>query len=215
MIELIQATFSLVNIIPAILLVFVLVYWLLVIFGALDLSSFDFDIELEADAEVELEADVEGSGEASISWFNNVLSFFNIDKIPLMVFVSFWTFPMWVISVMINHVLGNGSFMLSVILLIPNMLVCLFVAKVLTMPFVKIFVALDKEVDSTADMLGQVCSIVSSASDVKMGQADLAEGNRLNIKTKKGVINKGQKGLVISYNEDTSCYIVEPYETID
>ena len=38
---------------------------------------------------------------------------------------------------------------------------------------------------------------------------------RLNIKTQKGTLSKGQQILIINYIEEGGYYIVEPYETID
>ncbi len=68
MTELIQATTASANIIPTALLVFVLVYWLIVITGLVDLDTFDFDL----DAEGELDA----NGMASITWLNFGFSLF-------------------------------------------------------------------------------------------------------------------------------------------
>lgn len=47
--DLLQAAISAPNIIPTALLVFVLVYWLVVILGAIDIDFFDVDVETEAD----------------------------------------------------------------------------------------------------------------------------------------------------------------------
>lgn len=218
MTELFNATFSAVNIIPAIFLTFVLFYWLMVIFGALDISAFDFDVEVEAEVEFDADAEADATSEVSISWFNNVLSFFNIDKIPLMVFLTFWAIPLWVISVMINHLLGNESFLLSLLFLVPNLIASLLIAKPLTMPFVKIFGALNDNSESPQDLFGQIGKVIIGASESKMGQGDvLIDGSnyRLNIKTKKGSIQKGQQIMVINHDKEGGFYIVEPYETID
>ncbi len=43
--DLLQAAISAPNIIPTALLVFVLVYWLVVILGAIDIDFFDVDVE--------------------------------------------------------------------------------------------------------------------------------------------------------------------------
>lgn len=218
MTELFHATFSAVNIIPAILLTFVLFYWLLVILGALDISSFDFDVDIEAEVEFDADAAADATSEADISWFNNVLSFFNIDKIPLMVFITFWAIPLWAISVMFNHLIGNESFIISSLFLIPNIIISALIAKPLTLPFVKIFAALTDQAEGTQDLLGQIGKVRVGATDSKMGQGDVnidGSNYRLNIKTKNGKILRGQQFLVVNYIKEGGFYIAEPYETID
>jgi hypothetical protein len=214
--ELFNATFSLVNIIPTTLLMFIVAYWLLVIFGALDISSFDFDID--ADMEFDADAEIDATGDVSVSWLNNVLSFFNIDKIPLMVFMTLWIIPVWFVSIMANHILGNSIFLFSIVLLIPNLIVCLLIAKPLTYPFIKLFTYLDKDSESSQVLLGKVGKVIIGGSSDKMGQGEvIVEGSnyRLNIKTKTGEIKKGEQILVVNYLSDLKHYIVEPYETID
>lgn len=218
--ELFDATFSAVNIIPTILLMFVMAYWLLVIFGALDISSFDFDVDIDADAEMDFDAEAEAdaTGEISVSWFNNVLSFFNLDKLPLMVFLTFWIIPMWLISIMTNHILGNHFFILSIVFLIPNMIVSLFVAKPITFPFIKLFNYLDKDSETSQVLLGATGKVIVGADDKKIGQGDVnikGSNYRLNIKTKRGTIKRGETMLVVNYIKSEKHYIVEPYETID
>ena len=220
MIELFHAAFSGVNFIPTLLLVFVLFYWMLVIFGALDISSFDMDIDIDVDTDLDFDADVEadGTSEVSVSWINNVLAFFNIDKIPLMVFLTFLILPMWVISVMTNHILGNTSIILAILFLIPNFIVSLIIAKPLTIPFVKMFRFLDKDAGASQELLGAIGKVVINADSNKMGQGDViisGSNYRINIKTKRGFIKKGQKMLVVNYIKEAHYYIVEPYETID
>ncbi len=216
--ELFEATFSLINIIPTIMLMFVVVYWLLVIFGTLDLSSFDFDIDIDADMEFDADVEIDATGEISVSWINNMLSFFNIDKVPLMVFMTFWIIPVWLISIMVNHILGNSIFLFSLLLLIPNLIVCLFIAKPLTFPFIKLFTYLDKDSESSQVLLGKVGKVIIGASSEKIGQGEvIVEGSnyRLNIKTKTGSVKRGQQILVVNHLSDLKHYIVEPYETID
>lgn len=217
MIELLHATFSPVNLIPAILLVFVLAYWLLVVLGVLDMSAFDIDIDIDVDTDVEVDAEVCTEGEASVSWLNNILAFFNLDKMPLMVFMTFWALSIWIVSILVNHYTGNNSFILSLAFLIPTMIGSLFIAKIFTLPFVRVFQELDKDADSTAELFGRECKVILPATDQKMGQAELfidGSNYRLNIKTKQDEVKKGENVLIINFIEAENCYIVERYTTI-
>lgn len=218
MLELFHAAFSGVNFIPTLLLVFVLLYWMLVIFGAVDISSVDIDIDVDVDMDADVEIDADGASEASVSWLNYILRFFNLDKIPLMVFLTFVAIPMWVISIMVNHILGNSSVLISLALLVPNFIVSLIIAKPLTIPFVKMFSYLENSTEGSPDLMGREGLVIIGANSTKMGQGDvLVSGSnyRINIKTKNGSIKKGQKMLVINESKNEGVYIVEPYETIN
>ncbi|MDN5200129.1 DUF1449 family protein [Fulvivirgaceae bacterium BMA10] len=223
--ELFDAAISAPNVIPTALLIFLLIYWLSVFLGALDISSFDVDVDtdvdLDVDADLDIDADADldtdvGSGSGGAS-FNSVLAFFNIGKIPLMIFMSFLILPMWAISILLNDFFGNESFILGLIFLIPNFVVSLFIAKFITMPFMKLF-ANDEMGDADNSLIGKICIANSEITESKVGQARIeTDGSPilLNIKTQQGTSLKvGESGLVIDYNHDNNVYLVEPYENI-
>ena len=156
MVELLQAAFSGVNIISTAFLAFVMLYWVAMILGLLDLDFLDLEIETAGGADAE--------GLAAISWLNSALAFFNLGKVPLMVFLTFLALSFWVISILANHYLNNNYELLGLLLLVPAFLAALFVAKVLTTPFVKLFAAFEKEHESTATIIGQVCTVTLPAN---------------------------------------------------
>ena len=104
MVEIFEATFSYVNIIPTGFLVFTLIYWFSVLIGMLDMNFLDFhvdkevDIDVDADMEIDVEhefsvdkdisidkdvsIDKDLDTELDVSWLNAVLSFFNLGKSP-------------------------------------------------------------------------------------------------------------------------------------
>ena len=204
MLDLLNAAVSLPNIIPTAVLVFVLVYWVVVILGAIDLDFLDIEVEVA-------EADVDG--ELSVSWLNHVLAFFNLGQVPFMLFLTFWILPTWVISILGNHYLGNESFVAGGLLLIPALIVGLFIAKFLTMPFVRVYQILDQDDNTTP--VGKVCQMKSSASSTKTGQAHIqTEGAPLllNVKAYDGcTLTTGDTAIVIEYDQARNVYLVEPY----
>jgi hypothetical protein len=133
-----------------------------------------------------------------------------------MVFLSFLILPMWIMSILANYYTGNTQIWLSFAFLLPNLVVSLFVAKFLTMPFIKVFSALSKENDIDEIVIGKMCTILIPASEDKIGQASVKIDGAplmLNIKTTAGkMLEKGKSGLVIDYNSDRNIYTVEPYE---
>lgn len=196
------------NVIPTALLIFVLIYWLIVLLGLVDIDSFDIDVDID------MEAEIHGGGSAG--WLNHVLYFFNLGQVPLMLFLSFLAMAMWLLAIISTEYLAFNSEILSYVLLIPNFIVSLFIAKLLTQPFVKLFTALENHVDDNTEVIGKICKVILNTTDEKMGQAKV-EGNGsvvlLNIKTRKGTsLNKGETGLVIDYIPEKSYYIIEPYE---
>ncbi|WP_299991471.1 OB-fold-containig protein [uncultured Pontibacter sp.] len=206
--ELIQATFSSVNIIPTALLVFVMLYWLAVIFGLLDLDFFD----------IEVEPDVNADDVSAVSWLNSVLAFFNLGKVPFMVFLTFFALPFWVISILANHYFNDGYTLLGWLYLIPSFVAALFVAKFLTMPFVRVFAAMEKEHESAAAIIGQICTVMLPANGTDMGQAAVKTTGApllLNVRTTMGsAVQKGETALVLEYNAENKFYLIEPYQTI-
>ncbi|QCR21463.1 DUF1449 family protein [Pontibacter sp. SGAir0037] len=208
--ELFYAAFSSVNIIPSALLVFVLLYWAAVIFGLFDLDFLHIEVEAEAD----LNAD----GVSGITWLNSALAFFNLGKIPLMVFLTFLVLPLWAISILANYYTNNSSALLGLLYLVPILAVSLLVSKILTTPFVKLFSVLEKEHDSSVTIIGKVCTVMLPATQTDLGQAAVkTDGSPLllNVKTTRGAnVAKGQTALVIDYDEENKYYLIEPYETV-
>ncbi len=212
MLELYHLAFSAANIIPTFILLFVVAYWLLVILGALDVSSFDFDIDVDVDADIDTDIDATG---VEVSWLNYVLRFFNISKLPLMVFVTFWSMPLWVMTVSVNNMFEITSFFFGLLTLIPLMFLALFIAKPITQPFVKLFEKLDDKGKTKQSLVGTFGKVIIKASLDRKGQVDILDNGevyRLNIKTDKGEVQKGQQVLITEYIEETNTYIVEPYE---
>ena len=205
MTELLDAAVSAPNIIPTALLIFVLTYWLVVILGAIDLDFLDVEVDVEAEADVD--------GELSVSWLNHVLAFFNLGQVPFMLFLTFLVVPWWAITVLGNHYAGNESFAFSLVVLIPALLVSLFIAKFLTMPFVRVYQALDQEDNTTP--VGKICRMTSAASHAKVGQAQVPTDGApivLNVRAYEGSsLLAGDSAMVIEYDAGRNVYLVEPY----
>ncbi len=222
--ELFNAAFSAVNFFPTLLLLVIIVYWLSVIIGALDLDflNIDFDADVEVDADLDVDVDAEGevstetSTEGVLVSLNSILAFFNLGKVPFMILMSFFILPLWMISIMSNHLLLNESFLFSLLLLIPNIIVSLLVSKVLTTPFAMLYTRMSKNKEDGFEYSGKMCTIIIPANHARIGQAEIHHnGNtfRINVLTHEGVaLDKGQSGLIINYIENKKCYLVEPYK---
>jgi hypothetical protein len=210
MTELLQAATSPANIIPTALLVFVLLYWLVVIIGLLDMDFINIEVETNGEPDI-------NSMEA-VTWLNSALAFFNLGRVPFMLFLSFLILPFWVIALLANYYLNTGANYIGFLILMPALMGALFISKILTTPFVKLFGYLEKDHDTNAVVLGQVCTVTLPATPTEMGQATVkTEGSPLllNVKTTGNAnVKKGETALVIDYDEKSKFYLIEPYQLL-
>ncbi|MDJ0364605.1 hypothetical protein QMK33_05530 [Hymenobacter sp. H14-R3] len=212
MTELLQAAVLPPNLVATGLLVFVLLYWLTVIVGLLDFKTVDFHLDAQADFHV----DGGHLPTADSDWLNGALAFFNLGRIPLMVFISFVALPLWVGSILVNYYTGNTALLPGLLFLVPLLVGSIFLAKFLTLPFVRLFAALEKDHDGGAVALGKVCTVLLPATADQLGQATVhIDGAplRLNVRTTGRAIGKGETALVIDYDTARRCHLIEPYST--
>lgn len=169
MAELLQEAMAPVNIVYTGLLMLVLIYWLSVIIGALDMGFFDFDFDFDADVDVDLDVDAGAGG--SGGWLVGALQFFNFGKLPFMTIFAVLTICMWSFSILLNHYFGNGSVLFALAILFPMLFVSLIITKVVTTPLIPLF----KDVDGMKeiDYVGMVCKLRTALSVGKLGQAEL------------------------------------------
>lgn len=218
--ELLHAAVAPANLLPTGLLVFVLLYWLTVMLGLLDFKSLDLDVHADTDADFDAHAGAHGHpGEAGTSFMNGVLGFFNLGKVPLMVFVSFVVLPWWVASILANHYLGNESLLVGGVLLVPLFIGSLLVGKVLTTPFVSLFAAMEINQEGAANSpLGKMCTLLLPATHEQLGQASvqLHQGAPLMLNVRaisaSTELRKGDTALIIDYDKTRRCYLIEPFE---
>lgn len=210
MTELLRAAVLPPNLVATGLLVFVLLYWLTVIVGLLDFKTVDLHVDTHVGPH--LEAGHLGSGDSD--WLNGALAFFNLGRIPVMVFVSFVALPLWVGSILANYYTGNTSWLLGLGYLLPLFVGAIFLAKFLTLPFVKLFTALEKDHDSGIVALGKVCTVLLPATPERLGQAAVRINGAplmLNVRALSGPLAKGDTALVIDYDARQRCYLIEAY----
>ena len=226
--ELFEFSFSLINLIPTLLLVFVFLYWLTVLFGFLDMSSLDFDVDtdvdidadIDVDADVHLDADVDShahgvEGVASgANFFVKTLVFFNVGRVPFMILLSFIVLPLWLITLYTNYYLGITNFLIAILFFIPILLVSMFFAKIISSPLAKIFKNMDEEMGKPEDFTGMVGTVRITVDDDSDGQIEIIRKGStvvLTARAIKGQISPGKKVLVIDFLEDKKYYLVEPF----
>ncbi len=217
MIELIGYSFHNINLIPTCLLLITLIYWFFVILGALDMGFLDFDLEADGEVDIELDTDIDVDADVGVSPMIMVLGFFNIGKIPFMLFVTLLAIPMWFIAIVGNSYLGVSSFILGLGILVPNFFFSLFIAKFISTPFVYAFKKMSENAEDNFSAIGKICTAKFKITSNSFSQAIIIDEKGgehiINVKTYDNkIILQSEKGLVIEYNEHHHGYIVEPYQ---
>lgn len=214
MYELFQAALSPPNIVYSVLLSVVLLYWLSVIIGALDISSFDFDIDLDADVDMDVDVDADVDAGNGGGWFAGALHFFNFGRLPFMVIFSFLILSMWSLSILGNHYLGQGSAIFPFVMFLPMLFVSLVITKIITTPLVPIFESLDKGAEAV-DYLGLTCKILLPATTTQMGQAEVLHNDNsllVSVKvsdTQTTPVLKGEEALIVGRSSDDRYFLIE------
>ncbi|MEM6262787.1 MAG: hypothetical protein AAGI38_09790 [Bacteroidota bacterium] len=210
--ELLDAAVSPANIIITGLLIFILLYWITVILGVIDLDAVDFDVDVDVDADVDIDADVDASG---VSWFNSVLAFFNLGHVPFMVFMTCWIVPAWAICIIANDKLGISSFGVGLGIMAGGLFASLFIAKIATQPFVRIFAKIDQEAKENQRIRGKICTVTIGTTATSTGQATINTSGApllINVRTSEGVeMQKGDTGLVLELIDNQNIYLIEPF----
>lgn len=218
MIELLQFAIHPYNFVLTLLLGLVVLYWLSVIVGVLDLDVLDFDLDgPDADLDLDMDAEMDVDGDADLDsgggFFSNLLSFMFVGEVPLTVVASTFILVMWVAVVMANHSLQTDSWKMAALVMLGGMLASFVATRVLLTPLRAVFKRMSAEDQQLKDVLGLKCTVISAADDTRLGQAETESKGafvRINIHTRVGIqVDKGDLVKIVAKNGPHS-YIVEP-----
>ncbi len=204
MIEFFHASISLVNLPFTVLLVLIVLYWLSVIIGALDIELFDLDLSQDMD--------MDHSG----GFVHSFLSLLNIGEVPVMVVISVMILVGWCFSMLSNYYLNSGmSLLIGAGLLVPNFIVSLVMAGLVTRPLRALFSTLDQE-DTHQKILNRVGKVTTSQVTPTFGQLEIETRGApilVNVRTTEDtVLKKGDKAIIYDEDKDKGIYFVEKYD---
>jgi hypothetical protein len=217
--ELFQIALAGINLPITLLLIVMVLYWLSVIFGAIDIDvlQFDFDVEMDADGSLDFDAD----GDADIQGggaFQGVMLYFNIGAVPVTIWLSILIFTCWVMAMLETYYFNpNHHALLGLIFVIPNLIAGMYFAKFVTAPLKKVFEAMAPKNTTRKSLIGQQAVVVSSTVNRSFGQIEIKTDGApltLNGRTESETeILKGQT-VVITHESKPGIFIVEPFSTI-
>ena len=205
--ELLETAFSLVNLPYTVLVLVIVVYWLLVIIGLLDISSFDFDIDADAD----FDADIDVGHFPGLG--HDIAGFLNFGEVPVMFYVSIVVLSMWIGSLEVNRLLGNESIWFALALAIPNLITGLLVAKIVTTPFKW----LDAGKEENNEFEGKECLVSSTEVTEGFGECEILDADapiKIFARTANGeVLNKGDAAVIVQrLTPRENVYLVTKYQ---
>lgn len=222
--ELFELSFTPVNAFLSIMCIVMVLYWLLVIFGALDADFFsiEFDAEPVFDADlntidVESPADrASHEGSEGNGFFQDVLKFFHFDELPLMFILSLVFLTMWMLSINLTHYLGISSPFIGILLYIPYFIASLFVVKLFSKPLVYLYKYINHKGEEAIDFLGRRCVVVSRVEKDKMGIVELVvKGDPIKIYAKSNTsepLAAGTEAVIINESKDKKYYFIEKFD---
>lgn len=194
--------------------------------GLIDMDTVDVDLDTEADLDLDagMEADVDSDLEADVdkdisgaSAGMAIAKFFYLGDVPLMILLTIISFSMWITSIVLNHELNADlNRTMSLLLLIPNLILAMFVLKIVGKPIAKVFQSINKDLRSERPMLGMPCLVTTSKVTETFGQAKLETETSpilFNAITKEGeVLSKGDQAVILEFIKEKNTYIITAFE---
>ena len=215
--ELLSAGVALVNFPYTILVATVLLYWISVILGVLDIEVLNFDVDADVDADVDVDVGVDGHVEGGGA-LHGFLHFLNVGEVPVSIILSFQILSMWVGSILANYYMKNDSLLMALALFPPNLLAGLVLSKIVAMPYLKLFRTLGgPEGANKVQILGNTCKVVSSSVTKEIGQAEIQTKGApvlLNVRAAPGQsLGKGEEGVIVEFDTKRNLYIIKRKES--
>lgn len=214
MFELYQAAISHNQILLSLLLALVVLYWLLVILGALDFETDLVDDLSDGDGDVHHGHGVNTGG----AWLT-AGRFFGFSEVPIVVWASFMILFMWFFSLALNQKWNPGADTVqALILLLPNLIASAIVTKLVTIPVAKLFKAMTDADTEAEAVIGRTGVVVSMEADETYGQLQIAANGApllINVRTQSGAVifKKGDSAKVSAAGPDNNFYFIEPIQS--
>ncbi|MFT5467483.1 MAG: hypothetical protein ACI8UO_002587 [Verrucomicrobiales bacterium] len=202
-----------------ILLGAVVVYWLIVILGAIGVDSLDFDVDADVDADVDPDLDTAGTGGGGIGMA--VLRFLNFGQVPALIVISVLVLCLWSISILGNYIFnGGGLILITAAIFTANLFISAILTKITTAPLKRLFVALNADGDTHEPIVGRACTIRSLKVTPDSGQAEVERDGAtflINVRATEDQesLIKGDEALVVSEDPETGFFSVRKSAAVE
>ncbi len=218
------------NAVWSVILFGLVLYWLFVMLGAVDVDAFDVDVDFDVDADldVDIDADVDVDTDVDGSTASDsaapqpglgviILRFLNLDQLPLMLVLSIFILAAWVVSVIGNHYIGNNASSFALMWLPVVIIGGVIVTKFVTEPLKAIVKPFKSKYAESINFVGKVCEIKLTTNKLEQGQAEVIiedDPILVNVKCNSNHILKlGDKAVIVDENKEENYYLVEPFNS--
>lgn len=205
------------TVVLTVLMVIVLLYWLLVVLGALGI-----DIGDHADGVGHVHG-VDGAGEAAGEGAleahpigEGILAFLGVGKVPITVLVSVLALVGWILAILGSYALGAlglaGGWLFTTLVLAGSILLSSIASAYLVRPLAPLF-RTDQAV-SHRELVGRECMITTGRVDERFGQASLIEGGvdlilQVRCPSPNGLA-RDSRAILVAYDPEHATFMVEP-----
>ena len=198
----------------SLLLALVVLYWLLVLLGALDFEA-DLPDDLGGDGDAH-----SGGGDTSHglntggAWLS-AGRFLGFSQVPLVVWLSFMIVFLWFGSLTLNEWYNQqGSLTQAALLLLPDLLGSLIATRLVTLPVGKLFKAMSDADSEAEEVIGRTGIVASIEADASYGQLEIPTASvplLINVRTQPGAaaLKRGASAIVIAAGPDHLFYLIE------
>ena len=206
--------FSGANLPASVLLVAMILYCLVAIVVGLDFDlGIDVDVDLDIDADADFDIDADPSVGSTLGLGFVVLRFFNIGRVPLMMWGAMFAVCYWMISMAFDRLVDDREcreqLLYAVQYGIRNLALAVVATKIFTHPLRDRFAA--KEPNRVVDLMGQECVIKTTEVSDSFGQAEYtteASPLLLNVRAKEAPLSKGDVAVIVGFDKEKSVYFV-------
>jgi hypothetical protein len=213
--ELWEASLQFPTVVFTIALGILLIYWLFVLVGLLDMGHGHADVGGDVgdvgadggDASGHDGGDADGDAEGGFALWHGL----GLGAVPITISVSIIVLVCWFGSLIAMHyVLPDAAWVRGVAL--PGvLLVSLPIAAVLVRPLAPVFRI--REGTRHADLAGRICTVNTGHVDATFGDATVKEGGDvliIQVRCDSGKLARGDKALVIEFDAERKAFLVEP-----
>ena len=199
----------------SLLLALVVLYWLLVLLGALDFES-DLPDDFGGDADAHGGESTHGHGVNTGGAWLAVGRFLGFSQVPLVVWLSFMVLFLWFGSLALNEWYNPpADFGRAALLLLPNLVGSLLMTKLVTFPVGKLFKAMSDADSEAEEVIGRTGVVSSTEADASYGQLEISTSSvplLINVRTQPGAapLKRGDSATVVSAGPDHLFYFIEP-----
>lgn len=209
----------------------VLLYWLVLIFGALDLDFLDSALGIDAvdgafDGAVEsLDGAAEGAADAvegdvgdgsTGGLLAGLLTALGVRGVPITVTGTLIVFWSWILSYLATRFLGSlaASAVFGFIIAVVAVLTSLVLAAMTSRPFRKLFVS--PPAPRRASLVGKMCTVSSASVDQSFGRAEIDDGAAGFVAEVRcptdNALRRGSRALVYRYEAEDGVFFIGPVD---